>query len=84
MFLLSYNSNRTSSFVSNLGKTTIEHMKGLNENESLSHTPVFDWFHIFREGNEDLDNDPMGEQPLNVQNLETVANFMKWWPETVK
>jgi len=61
-----------------LGKTTTEHMKGLNENEALFHTSVFDWFHIFREGNEDFDNDPMGEQPLNVQNLETVAKFMKW------
>jgi hypothetical protein len=59
-------------------------MKGLNENEVLSQTSVFDWFHIFREGNEDFDNDPMGEQPLNVQYLETVAKFKKWWPETVK
>jgi hypothetical protein len=59
-------------------------MKGHNENEVLSHTSVFDWFHIFREGNEDFDNDPMGEQALNVQNLETVAKFMKWWPQTVK
>jgi hypothetical protein len=64
VFLLSQNSNQTSSFVSNLGKTTTEHMKGLNENDALSHTSVFDWFHIFREGNEDFDNDPMGEQPL--------------------
>jgi len=79
-----YNSNGTSSFVLKLGKTTIAHMRGLNENEALSHTPVFDWFQIFRGGNEDFDNDPMGEEPLNVQNLETVAKFMKWWPETVK
>jgi len=24
------------------------------------------------------------QQPLNVQNLETVAKFMKWWTEAVK
>ena len=59
-------------------------MKGLNEYEALFHTSVFDWFHIFREGYEDFDNDPMAEQPLNVQNLERVAKFMKWWPDTIK
>jgi hypothetical protein len=59
-------------------------MKGLNEHAALSHASVSDWFQIFREGNEDSDNVPKGEQPLNVQNLETVAKFMKWWPETVK
>jgi hypothetical protein len=67
-----------------MGKTTTEHMKGLIENDALSRTSVFEWLHIFREENEDYDNDPMDEQLLNVQNLETIAKFMKWWPETVK
>jgi len=40
-----------------LGKTTTEHMKGLNEKEALSHTSVFEWFQILREGNEDFDKD---------------------------
>jgi hypothetical protein len=42
-------------------------MKGLNENEAPSHTSVFEWFHIFTEGDEDFDNYPMGEQPSKFQ-----------------
>jgi len=52
-------------------------------NEALSCMHVFEWFHRFREGCEDLEDDPrcMGHQQLHIH--KQLQKFMNWWPKTV-
>lgn len=62
-------------FCFNLWKTTTELYQMLKtvHDEALSCTHVFEWFIKFRQGHDDLKDDPRSEWLSTAQNLETAT-----------
>lgn len=61
---LLWSSYQTSRFVSNLGKITTEHIKGLNGNEAPSHTSVSEWCQGERDRHDDSKDAPKGSAAI--------------------
>jgi transposase len=60
-----------------LGKTPVETYEMLQTvcgNEALSCSNVFEWFKRFKDGREDLQDDPKSGRPSASRNVEAVAN----------
>jgi transposase len=69
-------------FCVKLGKTPTETYGMLQTaygDEALGRSTVFDWFRRFKEGREDLQDDPRRGRASTSRNADTIANV----PETV-
>jgi transposase len=64
-------------FCLKLGKTPTEINEMLHTvcgDEGLSRSSVFEWFKLFKEGCEDLQDDPRSERPSASRDADTIAN----------
>jgi hypothetical protein len=64
-------------FCVKLGKTpteTYEMLQTVYGDEALSHSSVFEWFERFRDGREDLQDDPSSGCPSTSLNADTITN----------
>jgi transposase len=66
-------------FCVKLGKTpteTYEILQSVYDDEALSHSSVlvFEWFKRFKDGREDLQDDPRSGRPSTSQNSDTIVN----------
>jgi transposase len=60
-----------------LGKTpteTYEMLQTVYGDEALSGSSIFEWFKRFKDGREDLQDDPRSGRPSTSRNADTIAN----------
>jgi hypothetical protein len=53
---------------------TYEILQAVYGDETLSHRNVFEWFKRFKDGREDLQDDPRSRRPSASRNADTIAN----------
>jgi transposase len=64
-------------FCVKLGKTpteTYEILQTAYGDEAVSRNSVFEWFKRFKDGREDLQDDPRSGRPSTSRNADTIAN----------
>jgi transposase len=65
-------------FCVKLGKTpteTVEMLQTVYDDKALSHSSVFEWFKLFKDRREDLQDDPRSGRPSTSRNADTMANI---------
>jgi hypothetical protein len=64
-------------FFVKLGKTpaeTYEMLQTVYGEEALSRSSIFEWFKLFKDGREDLQDDPRSGLPSSSRNADTIPN----------
>jgi transposase len=56
---------------------THEMLETTYSDQALSRSSVFEWFKRFKDGREDLQDDPRCGRPLTSRNADTIANVRK-------
>jgi hypothetical protein len=60
--------------LSKMPTETYEMLQSVSGDEALTHGNVFEWFKQFKDGHEDLQDDPRSGSPSTSRNAHTIAN----------